>query len=1802
MLTKNYLKSLFLLLCMISGVGTAWAEEVTYTISSKNTLSTSGTEPSGSSATIAETYSTTKQMTSGNSQTLTLTGYAGYKITGIVLSMKSNSKGGAGKLSYSTDGGTSFSYIIGSSDSGEAFSSEKWYGSYSTSYVDVTKSNLDISCGSSNVIIKIEATVNSLYCQSYKISYESQAPASPLSSIALSGTYPTSFYVGDAFSHEGMTVTATYEDESSKDVTGKAVFSDYDMSSAGNQTVIVSYTENEITKTAEYNITVSERPKYTVTFSDGGSETQASYGAEVTLPSREGIGGYTFAGWSETNVAVETTTAPTIIPAGSYTPTANITLYPVYTRTEGGGGTQNKTASVTIADYASANSWTSGTKYTTIIMDENITVTGDGAGNNSKFYNSSNPHNWRFYATDKGKFTVSTTVGELKNVSVTYTGNTLTYNGNNVTSNTSVAVSGTSATFSVSGSSSNSQVSKIDVDYTIAGTGVTYYFSAPVASAVELPVIEFAENPFLFSTTAIITCATDGATIKYSFDGENWNDYSEALTITATTTIYAKATKGNDESNIATATVTKNLAEPTVAISGDLTVDLNGDTNVEAGTLTAAVTYNEAAVDGATVTWSGNNDDVATINAETGAVTIKSRGTVTFTATYAGNSDYKEATATKEITVIDSKAPGTQGRPYTVAEAIDAIDNSGDVTGVYATGIVSQIVTAYNSQYGNISYNISADGTTEGAQLQAYRGKSYNGESFASEDDIQVGDVVVIYGNLKKYNTTYEFDQNNQLVSLSRKSVPSLVFEKNAYTVKVGGDLTITASSEDSDGAITYTSSNEEVATIAADGKVTALKVGETTITATIAETEDFKSTTAEVTLAVVDARDFVTEITALAPTTVYVGQEGTFTLTETPAGEATYSYESSDDEVLLVADNEFVGVQAGQANVTVTATPQDEVNYQTATFVANVTVSYKYEAPAIADDSFNKTYTVTIPAIAGADIYYTLDGTTPTASSTKYTEAFVLDATTTVKAIAIDTDGLVSPVATATYTKEPLKNDVIALTNTLTFNEFSGLGSYSNDRSDYLVANDGDTYKWTGNQYCYNSQYVALQMRAKGNANGTGTISSTVTSKKGFKLTLEFTDNATPSVYVGEDIQNATSSTSTSAVYEIESTSATLTIEAGSKATYITSITLSPLKDNRTLAFSEPTTEILVNATATNAATATPAGTITYTSSDETVATVDAEGKVTGMKIGTATITATVAEDADYNEATASYEVTVNGIPAATDIALTATDGNEAPVALNEIKVGTIGTFVATYTKAATDVTVTYTSDATDVLTIDDDLFEALKGGTANVTVTITPDDTEHYVAVSKVFEVTLLYAQMGTTELTIVNGEVEEQTSGNTLYGTNINLTAMLAANYDGTVTASLTNNAIANVAIEGENITITPKAVGTTTITFTAPATANFEGEVNKTYELTVTAPEGQTACEVIPAEVVLNETFSKCNSNGGNDGDFGTSSTTSISSPNSATDVEGWTLTTAYEADGCVKFGSSKNAGSATTPSLSVSEGKAYTLTFNAAPWNTESATMTVSVSGGTINGKGTVTTATMTTGEWNSFEYNILATAADMTIEFTCSQKRFFLDEVKVEIPEVAPAIPDVTIAESGYASFCCEYPLDFSEANENYKAWYVSEVSGTTVTFKQIKGKIAGGVPFFLYGEKGTYHLQVAAESTETLSGNMLVGTLAPTYVESEVGDYTNFGLSEGSFKKMNTGVVKANKAYLPILTENVPAGARLNIIFDEGTSTGISSVNTDNLNKNNDVYNLNGQRVENMKKGGLYIVNGKKVFMKGQR
>lgn len=86
-----------------------------------------------------------------------------------------------------------------------------------------------------------------------------------LSSIAVSGA-KTSYTVGDSF--VSPTVTATYSDSSTADVTLSSTFTGYNLSTTGNQTVTVSYTEGSITKTTTYSIAVSE--------ASGGEEVTVS--------------------------------------------------------------------------------------------------------------------------------------------------------------------------------------------------------------------------------------------------------------------------------------------------------------------------------------------------------------------------------------------------------------------------------------------------------------------------------------------------------------------------------------------------------------------------------------------------------------------------------------------------------------------------------------------------------------------------------------------------------------------------------------------------------------------------------------------------------------------------------------------------------------------------------------------------------------------------------------------------------------------------------------------------------------------------------------------------------------------------------------------------------------------------------------------------------------------------------------------------------------------------------------------------------------------------------------------------------------------------------------------------------------------------------------------------------------------------------------------------------------------------------------------------------------------------------------
>lgn len=146
------------------------------------------------------------------------------------------------------------------SGGGELYAYTSTDGSTFSSGTKVTSGkNLDIS-GAKYLYLKNNSDYDMLYVSSVSLSYTCNGGPveKALSSISLSGTYQTAFEVGDTFNHTGAVVTAHYNDSTSSDVTSSATFTTPDLSSKGEKTVTVSYTEAGVTKTTSYSVTVSE--------------------------------------------------------------------------------------------------------------------------------------------------------------------------------------------------------------------------------------------------------------------------------------------------------------------------------------------------------------------------------------------------------------------------------------------------------------------------------------------------------------------------------------------------------------------------------------------------------------------------------------------------------------------------------------------------------------------------------------------------------------------------------------------------------------------------------------------------------------------------------------------------------------------------------------------------------------------------------------------------------------------------------------------------------------------------------------------------------------------------------------------------------------------------------------------------------------------------------------------------------------------------------------------------------------------------------------------------------------------------------------------------------------------------------------------------------------------------------------------------------------------------------------------------------------------------------------------------------
>lgn len=137
----------------------------------------------------------------------------------------------------------------------------------------------------------------------------------------------------------------------------------------------------------------------------------------------------------------------------------------------------------------------------------------------------------------------------------------------------------------------------------------------------------------------------------------------------------------------------------------------------------------------------------------------------------------------------EAKGDGSLETPFN-SVAANAQALAGNTSEVYVKGKISQI-SEVSTDYGNATYFISDDGTTNG-QFEIFRGYYLKGEKFTSEDQIKVGQTVVVKGKLTVYGSTPEMAQGSQIVSIDNNG-GSTGGETGGIGTASGNAITFTA-------------------------------------------------------------------------------------------------------------------------------------------------------------------------------------------------------------------------------------------------------------------------------------------------------------------------------------------------------------------------------------------------------------------------------------------------------------------------------------------------------------------------------------------------------------------------------------------------------------------------------------------------------------------------------------------------------------------------------------------------------------------------------------------------------------------------------------------------------------------------------------------------------------------------------------------------------------------------------------------------------------------------------------------------
>ena len=859
---------------------------------------------------------------------------------------------------------------------------------------------------------------------------------------------------------------------------------------------------------------------------------------------------------------------------------------------------------------------------------------------------------------------------------------------------------------------------------------------------------------------------------------------------------------------------------------------------------------------GITVTYSSSNEAVAIVDPTTGEVTPISSGTTTITAAFAGNVHYAAKSVSYDLTVDPITFNASIGGVVLTSDHINvsgklttdigtkltsgsvALTANADYSGLTLTltnariemtdilipfsnnetlslvlagnnVISSTNVNVYNKETGvltisgagTLTLSGSQDGSIENKGSITMNGGTLNasGSKFGYYGSDAASNLTINDGALMATGGTASIRVNGTLTLGTGEAITQPIGAlmggegiwdvHNAVGHSITSQVTIAkgatacglAYSEATGSAtygttptalptlsnphslpVTYTSSTTSVATVAANGTVTIVHPGTTTITATFDGSATYLGGTASYTLTVQKATPVLTFSEATATATYGAAYTGP-TLTVTPEGLLSDVIYYSDDNignVAIIDDNKVVIKGKGTAKIYARLYKSSSNEYyEGVQTYYTLTVSPATATLAFANSSLEGKVgkAVNSPAVT----------TTPASLTVKYSSS---DET---KAIVNETTGVVTP----------LREGTVNITAKVDDGHYYGTTSYELTISK-------------------NAHDLTFDKSEAGAAYGSDFTPPTLSNPHSLVVFYGSSDHSVATV-------NAEGAVTLVGVGETD-----ITVETYGDDTYSagsTSYHLKVVSAIATLTLAESSLEGKVGTTINSpAVTTSPASlTVKYSSSDETVATVDENtGVVTPLKEGTVTITAKVDDGHYYG--TTSFQVTIskntNGL-AFSDATATATYNTS---------------FTPPTLTNPNSLSVTYESSEPTVATVaDDGTVTLLKAG--ETTISAKFDGNNVYEAGTVSYELTV---NKGTPTLTFEKAEVDAKVG--------VDFTPSLTVSPEGlTVVYSSSDTDLA--AVDAATGKVTPKAEGEVTITATVND-SKYEGSAS--YKMTIT----------------------------------------------------------------------------------------------------------------------------------------------------------------------------------------------------------------------------------------------------------------------------------------------------------------------------------------------------------------------------